>query len=88
MNKNNLSISIIFFGVCIVVGLWFISNALKDIAFNHSPDTVTVTQPQEYNYELIALNENNLILFDKQTGTYWSKSIDSTEWKMQPNPWE
>lgn len=92
MNKNFLSISIIFFGICIFVGSWFVSNALQDIAFNQSPDTVTVSQPGQNDWELIVVNENNIILFNNESGEYWRKFIESgegpTDWEKSPLPWE
>jgi hypothetical protein len=94
VNKSFLSISIIFFGISIILGSWFVSNALKDIAFNQhlGADTVTVTQPGENEWELIVVNENNIILFNTISGEYWRKFIESgegpTAWEKSPLPWE
>ena len=89
MSKNFLSISIIFFGICVFVGSWFVSNALQDIA-KQPIDTVTVTQPEQ-KWELIVVNENNIILFNNKSGEYWRKTIESgegpTDWEKSPLPW-
>ena len=90
MNKSFLSLSIVFFGICIFVGSWLVSNALQDIA-KLTPDTVTVTQEQN-DWELIVVNENNIILFNNKSGEYWSKTIESgevpTDWEKSPLPWK
>ncbi|EDL65631.1 hypothetical protein [Bacillus sp. SG-1] len=83
MNKNLQSIAIIILGLCIVLGAWLISSALGE---NPEP----VQQNEEYRYEFLSPNDNNIIIFDKQTGEYWRRYIDSTEgpteWEKQPSP--
>lgn len=41
-------------------------------------------------YEIISANDNNLIIFDKETGQYWRKFIKSnegpTEWTKETLP--
>ncbi|WP_236036585.1 hypothetical protein [Heyndrickxia oleronia] len=49
------------------------------------PDTVTVTQSEQNEWELIVVNENNIILFNKKSGEYWRKFIESGE---GPTDWE
>lgn len=39
----------------------------------------------ENRYDLIPVNENNIIIFDKETGEYWTKFIPSNE---GPTTWE
>ncbi|MBD3107104.1 hypothetical protein IEO70_01815 [Bacillus sp. AGMB 02131] len=39
----------------------------------------------EYRYDLVPANENNIIIFDKQSGEYWTKFIPSDE---GPTTWE
>jgi hypothetical protein len=91
MNKSFLSLSIVFLGICIFVGSWFVSNALQDIA-KQTPDTVTFTQPEQNEWELIVVNENNIILFNNKSGEHWRKFIESgegpTDWEKSPLPWE
>lgn len=41
-------------------------------------------------YEMISVNENNLIIFDRKTGEYWRKFIPSNEgptnWEKEDSP--
>lgn len=41
-------------------------------------------------YEMIGVNENNLIIFDRKTGEYWRKFIPSsqgpTNWEKEDSP--
>jgi len=82
MSKNMQSIPIIFLGVCILLGSWFISKSLKS--------EVTTPSEQQYRYEFISANEQNIIIFDKQTGEYWRKFIEPnegpTKWEKQESP--
>lgn len=39
----------------------------------------------ENRYDLIPVNENNIIIFDKETGEYWTKFVPSNE---GPTTWE
>ena len=83
MNKHIMSFSIIFLGICILLGSWFISQSLK-------PEQVDVTQEEQFRYELISPNDSNLIIFDKESGEYWRKFIEPTdgpiEWEKQTLP--
>jgi hypothetical protein len=84
MSKNLKSISIIFLGVCILLGSWFISEPLNN------DSKVTTPSEQQYRYEFISANEQNIIIFDKQTGEYWRKFIEPnkgpTNWEKQESP--
>ncbi|MCD4838649.1 hypothetical protein LRS37_07135 [Neobacillus sedimentimangrovi] len=44
----------------------------------------------EYKYELVPANENNMIIFDRKTGEYWTKFIPSeegsTNWEKGDSP--
>ncbi|MGX2961141.1 hypothetical protein JNUCC23_17935 [Peribacillus sp. JNUCC 23] len=83
MNKYLQSFSMIFFGICVLVGSWFISQSLKS-------NQEKISKEEPYRYELLSPNEHNLIIFDKQSGDYWRKFIESdggpTEWEKQPSP--
>ncbi|MGF3103639.1 hypothetical protein [Rossellomorea sp. DUT-2] len=80
MSKNLMYLSICFLGVCILLGSWLISNSLQK-------DSVAKDEPR---YELVPVNEQNIILYDKQTGEYWRKFIEPNEgptnWEKQPSP--
>lgn len=85
MNKNLMSFSIIFLGLCIVLGSWLISQSLK------LPNKEEIIkQDDKFRYELVSPNESNIILFDKQSGDYWRKFIESsggpTNWEKQQSP--
>ncbi|KQL34412.1 hypothetical protein [Psychrobacillus sp. FJAT-21963] len=90
MNKNLISISIMFFGLCILLSTWVYSNTLENIANNKR--TIEAEQPkqEEYRYELIVVNENNIIFYDKQNGDSWRKFNESgegpSEWEKQSLP--
>jgi hypothetical protein len=85
MNKNYLSISIVVLGLCILLGSWVISRALSS-----SQGPGGSTQDEQFRYDLETPNESNIIIFDKQTGEYWRKFIESnegpTEWEKQESP--
>ncbi len=44
----------------------------------------------EYKYEMIPVNENNVMIFNKETGEYWRKYIPSgegpTNWDIEESP--
>ncbi|MCM3034007.1 hypothetical protein SFC55_15065 [Niallia taxi] len=61
MHKNLLAYSIIFLGLCVAAGCWGIASSLKS----------------EGNYEVIPVNDNNILLFNKETGEYWQKFVPS-----------
>ena len=83
MNKHLMSFSIIFLGICILLGSWFISQSLKS-------EQVNKTQEEQFRYELISPNDSNIIIFDKQSGEYWRKFIEPnegpTDWEKQTSP--
>ena len=81
MNKHIVSFSIIFLGICILLGCWFISQSIK-------PTQVVVTKEAQSRYELITRDDSTLIIFDKQNGEYWRKSINPDEgpWEKQTSP--
>lgn len=82
-NKNLMSYSIIFLGLCILVGSWFILQSIQSNQFKTS-------QKEQFRYELISPNDSNIIIFDKQSGDYFSKYIEPnegpTEWQKQKSP--
>ncbi|RIW34290.1 hypothetical protein D3H55_09925 [Bacillus salacetis] len=84
MNKNRTYFSVCFLGICILLSSWLIANSLQkdSVAKAHSQDGSR--------YELVPVNDQNIILFDKQTGEYWRKFIEPNEgptnWEKQPSP--
>lgn len=95
MSKNLQSFSTIFLGVCILLGCWFISESINQSqnqpTSSQSKDvSVDVAKEEPYRYEFISANEQNIIIFDKESGQYWRKSINldggPTEWEPQESP--
>jgi len=90
MNKHLISISIMFLGICILLSSWVYSNTLEKIANNERVERAVQPNINEDRYELIVVNENNIIYFDKVSGDYWRKFIESdegpTEWEKQSLP--
>ena len=70
--------AIAFLGLCIIVASWSISNSLDKASIG------------KHRYEFISANERNVIIFDKETGSYWHKVIEPsegpTEWQKQDSP--
>lgn len=68
----------VFFGFLIIFAFLAISSSLDKISKN------------QHRYEFISVNEHNLIIFDKKTGGYWQKIVDSndetTEWQKHDSP--
>lgn len=83
MNKHLMSVSIIFLGICILLGSFFISQSLKSESINKTLD-------EQFRYELISPNDSNIIIFDKKNGEYWRKYIEPnegpTDWEKQTLP--
>lgn len=84
MSKNLQFISVIFLGLCILLGSWFISHSLD------RDSKINPTSKEQYRYEFISANEQNIIIFDKKTGNYWRKFIEPNEgpinWEEQESP--
>lgn len=84
MNKNFVSLALVFFGICFVFGSFYISEALTKIAYNLQSDTISYTENPN-DWELIVVNERDLILFNSENGQYWIKDIEkngaSIDWE-------
>lgn len=78
--KNNSSISI---SVAIIIG--FIILGLFLMATFKGKLGNVVSNNNDYRYEMISANENNIIIFDKKSGEYWNKFLPSNE---GPANWE
>ncbi|WP_409292922.1 hypothetical protein [Peribacillus sp. SCS-37] len=86
--KNHVhSLAIVFLGICIVVGSWFISKSFENNQQNHY---IQPSVSEEFEYELISVNDTNIIIFDKRTGQYWRKYIElnegPTDWREEESP--
>ena len=79
MNKNLQAFSIIFLGVCIVIGSWFISDGLK------ANNSEVVERQNENRYELIVIATDYFRMVDKKTGDYWEQ-IGASDWVKHNTP--
>ena len=74
MNKKFTPFSIVFLGICIVLGSWLISQSL-------APQQEE-TENEQSRYDFITIANDYFIIFDKQKGEYWMKIGDS-DWEKQ-----
>lgn len=83
--KLSLTGAIVILSIFLLVTGFNISSAIRDIKNDLNPKL-----ENEYRYEFISANEQNLIIFDKKTGDYWRKYIEvnegPTEWERQQSP--
>lgn len=79
MNKNLQAFSIIFLGVCFVIGSWFISEGLK------ASNREIVETQNENRYELIVIATDYFRMLDQQTGDYWEQ-IGGGDWRKFDTP--
>ena len=77
MSKNVQSFSIVFLGICIVLGSWLISQSLTTNQVDRE-----ATENDQNRYDFITIVDDYFVIFDKQTGQYWMK-IGSNEWEKQ-----
>jgi hypothetical protein len=64
--------SILYICISIIIGFSILSISLFLNKDNVNKDNIN-------RYQMISANENNLIIFDSQTGDYWRKFIESQE---------
>ena len=83
--KNTRSSFIIGFAIIIgftVLGLFLMYSFKEPSDVDH--------ENNENRYELVPVNENNMVIFDKQSGEYWSKFVPSNEgpttWRKGDSP--
>lgn len=79
MGKFMQPISVIFLGLCLVLGAWIIS---KPTESSQALDLETIANSEKNRYEFITVAIDYFIIFDKQTGQYWSQ-IGGPEWEKQ-----
>jgi len=77
MSKNLQSFSIVFLGICIVLGSWLISQSLIT---NHVD--IEETENEQIRYDFITIADDYFVIFDKQKGEYWMK-LGSSDWEKQ-----
>jgi hypothetical protein len=82
MGKYMLPISVIFLGLCLVLGAWIISRPTTETVESSQALNETVEDNGENQYEFITIANDYFIIFDKQTEQYWHK-IGSSEWEKQ-----
>lgn len=87
MNTNIKSSFIL--GVSIIIG--FILLGLMQGVFREGGTVITEkVSSHEGRYEFIRANDNNVIIFDKETGEYWRKFIPisegPTDWTKEESP--
>jgi hypothetical protein len=78
--KNSSSLII---GFAIIIGFTILGLFLK--AALEKDFSEVNNNNNEYRYELVPANENNMIIFDKETGEHWNKFIPIDE---GPTNWE
>jgi hypothetical protein len=85
MNKSN-SLIIAF---SIVVGFVILRGFVK-WTFSEKGSSMIGNSSNVGVYEMIVANNNNIIIFDKQSGEYWRKFIPESEgpseWTKEPSP--
>lgn len=77
MSKNLQAFSIVFLGICIVLGSWIISQSLTTNNVENEE-----TQNEQNKYDFVTIASDYFIIFDKQKGEYWMKIGDS-DWEKQ-----
>lgn len=83
--RLSLTGAIIILSIAILFSASQISSAIKDSSSNSNN-----TDIEHNRYEMISPNDSNIIIFDKQSGEYWRKFIETgegpTEWEKQASP--
>ena len=77
--KNSWSIIIV---LAIIIG-FTILGLFQMVISEEKSNEVDVSG--EYRYDLVPANDNNIIIFDKQSGEYWTKFMPVDE---GPTNWE
>lgn len=96
MNEKTMRLSLTGAIVILSIAIFFsasqISGAIIEASRNfNNTDEVQINNTEEQNrYEMISPNDSNIIIFDKQSGDYWRKYIETgegpTEWEKQTSP--
>ena len=83
--RLSLTGAIVILSLVILISAFQISSAIRDAS-----NIETNVSDEQNRYELISANESNIIIFDKQSGEYWRKFVETnegpTEWEKQLSP--
>ncbi|MGG2027956.1 hypothetical protein AB1282_19845 [Gottfriedia sp. S16(2024)] len=83
MKNNHIIIGVAIIIGCTILGLF--------LMFTFSDNTKeNPVKTNEYKYEMIQANDNNVIIFNKETGEYWRKFLPNnegpTDWRKETSP--
>lgn len=77
-----------FIGTSIIIGCAILGLFLMLTFSNNKNNTSKISN--DYKYEMIPGNENNVIIFNKETGEYWRKYLPKNEgptnWEKEKSP--
>lgn len=80
--------SSIIVGLSVIIGFTLLGLFIMIAVDKYSSNLAS--NNNEYRYELVPANENNIIIFDRKTGEYWNKFIPSnggpTNWEKGDSP--
>ncbi|WP_129692045.1 hypothetical protein [Gottfriedia acidiceleris] len=83
MKNNQIIIGVAIILGCTILGL-FLMFTFSDNAKEKPVKT------NEYKYEMIRANDDNVIIFNKETGEYWRKFLPNnegpTDWSKEKSP--
>ncbi|PGM55516.1 hypothetical protein [Bacillus sp. AFS053548] len=75
-------------GAAIIIGCAILGLFLM-LTFSNNKNNLSKNS-NEYKYEMIPVNENNVIIFNKETGEYWRKFLPNnegpTKWEKEESP--
>ena len=83
MKSNSTIIGASIIIGCAILGLFLM------LTFSNNKDNSSKIS-NEYKYEMIPVNENNVIIFNKENGEYWRKFLPNNEgptnWEKEKSP--
>ena len=77
MNQNFIPFSIVFLGICIVLGSWLISQS-----FAPQQEVIEETKKEQTRYDFITIASDYFIIFEKKKGEYGMGIGDSDREKQ------
>ncbi|AHV98831.1 MULTISPECIES: hypothetical protein [Paenibacillus] len=85
--KNKTIIAVSILTLVLISGIF---GFLLGISFKGESNQNDSKDQNGNRYQMINVNENNIIIFDQQTGDYWRRFIPSnegpTEWEKEKSP--